>query len=389
MAMLTRDEVKALIGAPERPAISIYMPTHRGGPETRQDPIRLKNAIAEVERRLKSMDVPSRKAKDLLEPIEALLEENDRNEEFWRRQSDGLAILRSEHVFRIYRAPRVFEELVVIGDEFHLRPLMNLVSSGIDFYVIAISEQQVRLLHGGPENVSEIELEGAPNAVSELFLVEDTAEQLQFHTLSGARPGGGIPIYHGQGGTELGETEVEHIRIFLRQIDAEVCAALRNSDAPLVFAGDVKMFSLYEQINNYPRLISAHAPGAIDHLSNEEIHAKVWPLVSAELVKSRDEKTRFVKSAVGTGNGTTKIEEVVLNAADGRVDTLLLDEEKSRWGLFNYEERTVQPARERKPGMVDLLDLAARRTLQNGGQVVFVTEKETPDRAPLACAYRY
>lgn len=52
MNVLSKTELKTLAEARDKWCVSIFMPTHRAGVETRQDPIRLKNLLGETEKRL-------------------------------------------------------------------------------------------------------------------------------------------------------------------------------------------------------------------------------------------------------------------------------------------------------------------------------------------------
>jgi len=45
MNLLSRDELKSLMQKKETPCVSIYMPTYRTSPQTKQNPIRLKNLL--------------------------------------------------------------------------------------------------------------------------------------------------------------------------------------------------------------------------------------------------------------------------------------------------------------------------------------------------------
>ena len=51
-AYVSTDELKQLAETRGATCVSIYMPTHREGSEVQQDPIRLRNLLAEAERRL-------------------------------------------------------------------------------------------------------------------------------------------------------------------------------------------------------------------------------------------------------------------------------------------------------------------------------------------------
>ena len=70
---LNHDEFKKLIDFDGGPAVSIYMPTHRTGPETRQDPIRFKNLLNGAEAQLKELDADN--AKRILEKANTIPED--------------------------------------------------------------------------------------------------------------------------------------------------------------------------------------------------------------------------------------------------------------------------------------------------------------------------
>ena len=69
MNLLSRDELKSLMQKKETPCVSIYMPTYRTAPETKQNPLRLKNLIREAEERLISSGLRPPEARKLLKPI--------------------------------------------------------------------------------------------------------------------------------------------------------------------------------------------------------------------------------------------------------------------------------------------------------------------------------
>ena len=50
MDILTRAELEQLMHREQQWCVSIYMPTHRTGSETQQDPLWLKNLLGEAEK---------------------------------------------------------------------------------------------------------------------------------------------------------------------------------------------------------------------------------------------------------------------------------------------------------------------------------------------------
>ena len=90
----------------------------------------------------------------MLEPASKLLQEPY----FWQHQSDGLAIFLSANRVRRYRLPLHFEELVVVIDNFYIRPLLPLFTGDGQFYILALSQNDVRLLNGTRYSVSEVDI---------------------------------------------------------------------------------------------------------------------------------------------------------------------------------------------------------------------------------------
>ena len=93
MDLLSGQELEQLIGKPGGPCVSIFLPTHRAGAETRQDPIRLKNLIGEARDLLLAKGLRAAEADVILAPARDLLGDGV----FWRHQGDGLAVFLSPY----------------------------------------------------------------------------------------------------------------------------------------------------------------------------------------------------------------------------------------------------------------------------------------------------
>ncbi|WP_447983373.1 hypothetical protein [Nitrospira sp. Nam74] len=101
MPLLSQEDLKMVIAESHSPAVSIFLPTHRAGPETQQDRIRLKNLLKQAETQLVKEETRPTDARELLEPVSALIDDAA----FWRHQADGLAIFRAHDVFPVHRLP--------------------------------------------------------------------------------------------------------------------------------------------------------------------------------------------------------------------------------------------------------------------------------------------
>src|SRR5665648_323857 len=154
MDILTKVELETLMRKEQQWCVSIYLPTHRSGVETRQDPIRFKNLLGEAEKNLHALGISPLDLKNILEPANRL----ELDSPFWQHQSDGLAIFLSATSFRSFRLPLNFEKQVVVEDNFYIKPLLPLFTGDGHFYILALSQNEVRLLSGTRYSVSEVEI---------------------------------------------------------------------------------------------------------------------------------------------------------------------------------------------------------------------------------------
>jgi len=378
MKILSREDLGILVQASTGPAVSMYMPTHTAG-ETEQDPIRLKNLVQEAEGQLVEYGLRAPDAHALLEPALQLVPDAH----FWQHQSNGLAVFLSPDMFRYYRLPYQFPELVVVGERFHVKPLLPLFSEDGVFYVLAISQKRVRLLQCTRYHAREVTPEAAPVSLGEALKYDQPEKQQQLHT---AGPGG-LAISHGHG-VSKDEDKVNILRYF-QQVDRALGDVLAGEHSPLVIAAVDYLHGIYREANTYRYLFDEGIRGNPDDLSEETLQKQGWPVVQPYFESSRAEALEQYQEAISRGLATNDVKQALLAAQDGRVSTLFVATGVQQWGEFHPEARIIRLYRERRPGVTDLLDLAAATTLTRGGTVYALQPEEMPGETPVAALFRY
>jgi hypothetical protein len=387
MDIVTREDLKDLLEAREGPCVSLYQPAHRAGPDTRayaqQDLIRFKNLLRDAERRLTATGLRAREARGLLEPARGLLTDPV----FWQYQAEGLAVFVAPGVMRTFRVPLRLEELVVVAERFHVKPLITLLAGDGVFYVLALSQNEVRLLAGTRDHLGQIELPGAPRSLAEALQYDDPERQLQFHTGTPAAGDRRAAMFHGHGvGTD--DAKVNLLRFF-QQVDRAVTGLLKGASVPLVLAGVEYLLPIYREANTHPLLLPDGIAGNPEGLRPDELHARAWPIVEPQFLKTREAAAARYRELNGTGKTSNEARDVVLAAADGRVDVLFVAVGTRIWGTFAPDTRMVE-LREEEPGRTeDLLNVAAIHTILNRGTVYAVPPADMVEGAPVAAIFRY
>ena len=379
MNVLTRNNLKLLMEVHKGPCVSVFMPTHRSGPETQQDPIRLKNLIREAEERLIARGLRAPEAKELLGPAERLL----RDGLFRQHQSDGLAMFLSLGVFHYYPLPFVFEELVIVTDRFHIKPLLPLLSGDGRYFVLALSQNKIRLLQSTHYSVSELDVADLPENLAETLRDDDSWKDLHMHSaLSGK--GKLSAITHGD---EVDSKE--NIRRYFRRIDRGLHELLRNERAPLVLAGVDYLHPIYKEVNSYPHLMDEGIAGNPERLSAGELHELTWTIVKPYFQKAQQEAVNRYKEFASSGQASNRIRKIIPAAYHGRIELLFVIPDLQQWGTFDPGTDEIHLHKKEKTGDEDLLEFAAIQTLLNGGTVYMVGAEKMPDTDPLAAVFRY
>jgi hypothetical protein len=388
MDILTRAELEQLMRKEQKWCVSIYMPTHRTGVDAQQDPIRLKNLFGQVEKRLSDRGVGTRDIQSLLEPVKKLLQDSN----FWQHQSDGLAIFVSSSGIRHYRLPLGFEEFVAVMNHFHIQPLLPLFTGDGQFYILALSQNEVRLLNSTRHSVSEIDIGQVGGSLAEAILSDGHQASLQLHASgsTGGIFGAGSATFHGQGGGSAEDDKNELLRYF-RLVSDGLTEFLQGDRVPLVLAGVEYLLPIYKEANTYPYLIDTVITGNPDLLSADELHKSAWDIVNPRFQMAQEEAVAHYQQLAGQASERVAdtLEKIIPAASDGRIETLFIATGVQHWGTFNPDTNEIEHHAQMQSGDDSLLDLAAVQTYLKGGIVYAVEPDKVPGGTTAAAVLRY
>lgn len=373
--------LRSLMERDDGPCASIFLPTHRAGPEIEQDRIRLKGLLQDSAERLSALGLRRPDVREQLDPAERLLDDGG----FWRHLSDGLALFLGHDWHRISRLPVVFDELLVVAERPAIKPLLLYLAADGRFFVLALSQNQVRLLEGSHHAIDEVELTDAPTSLEEALRFDDPEKQLQHRSADRGGPDTRA-VYHGHGGGE--GFEKDRILRYFRQVDRAIAEILGDEcAAPMLLAGVEYLLPIYREASDHPNLLPGGITGNPEHLAPEELHGLAWEQLEPVFLRVRDAaRERFARLA-GTGGTMEGLAEVLEATEHGRVNDLFVAVDAAIWG--RQVDGRLEVRDEPEPGDEDLLDLAAVRTLGTGGHVHPLPADEVPGDGPLAAVLRF
>ncbi len=368
--------------AVEPPCLSLYQPTHRHYPDTQQNPIRFRNLVRVLETSLREK-YANKDIRELMEPFHRLADDSA----FWMHQRDGLAVLATSSLFRVYRLQRPVPELAVVADSFHTKPLLRILQSADHFHILALDAGQMRLFEGNRDAVDEVELPDAiPTRVTDVIGEREPRPSDVAVTVS-AGASGGVGIYQGSGEKDESRADTER---FFRAVDRAILEHYsRPSGSPLILAALPEHHTTFRRISRNPALIdegiNVHPEGLTVEMLRERAWRAIEPSYLGRLATLREE---FAAAQPGD-LASDDLEAVAKATVMGRVATLLIEAEREVPGRIDATTGRVEFAELADPEVDDTLDDLAELVLNAGGRVVVVPAARMPSATGVAAIYRF
>lgn len=381
-----RDELKELLAVQDVPTASIYLETERSsGAEANR--LRFRAALEQAEEEL-SASVSQDQVDQVLDPFRAYL---DVEQDFWTYQADGLAAFASPEMHRVYRLPVSFEDLVVVAPTFHTRPLMEYLQAPDRYWVLSISQKEVRLWQGTRSGLTPVDLAGVPRSLQEALGYEFERDELQFHSpKQGGTPGGTGAIFHGHG---VGQDDAKpELKRFFRKVDEGVRELLADEIGPVILAAVDYYHPLYHEVSRLENLTDEGVTGNVSNWDASRLHDSAWPLVRETVLEKIDGALQLWENAYSNGKGEADLASVARLAVAGRIRLLLTEHGRNVWGRFDRHTGEMEHIREggEDPGpeAVDLLDEVAEVVMEKGGRSLILSEERMPTETGVAAILR-
>jgi len=382
MDLFTRDDLNDLTKIHDQHCVSLYLPTERKGADVLQGRLRLKNLLKQTRDQLNEQGMAEGDINRFLAPAQDRVDD----ETFWQHQSDGLAIFLADDGHHIFRVCQSFDEQAHIARQFYVNPLLPLLQSNGKYYVLAVSQNDVRLLSGDRQGLEELDKASLPKDLQSAlgWWHERNVNLHSMQQKPQSRGGDDTAIFHGH---YTDQTEHE-LKTYFRKIDEVVFETLKGQSVPLLFAGVDYLFPLYQEINQYPHLQEQAIVGNPDELNEQQLHEQAWPLIEPLLSRSESELENEFRERAAHELATADLETLLTAAQFGLVETLVISDKAKIPGTYDTESHNATYAEQESQDSQDLVALAVLMTLEASGEVVAFDQEQLPADLPVFALLR-
>lgn len=379
MDELEQDYPRLLLAEHEPPCLSLYQPTHRHHPDREQDRIRFRNLTKALETSLLQR-YPNRETEPLLARFRALADDT----KFWNHTLDGLAVLATSDLFKVYRLQRPVPELAIVANSFHTKPLLRILQSADRYQILGLSRQSVRLFEGNRDAIDEVAL--APEVPRS---PEEAAGEVSNDPERKTR------VYGRAVGTTRHGTDVREAKLagdterFFRAVDRAVLAHhSRPTGLPLFLMALPEQHHLFRRVTSNPFLADEAISNQPDSLSIDELRERAWRIIEPYYLRRLSSLIERFGAGKSKALASDDLDEIAIAAASHRIAVLMIDADRVIPGTFDTSTGTITPKELVDPHVDDVLDDLGEQTLRTGGEVVIVPTERMPTRTGIAAIYR-
>jgi hypothetical protein len=376
------ENIQELVKA-SGPCVTVLLPSYRPGAQAKSMAAILKTNLQEAARQLALRKISEAAITDLLDPLAQLTQE----EEFLAGSRWGRAIFRSGGILRQLTLIGPVNQALTIGACFNLRPILAELHLPAEFYLLELSKRRVDLFRCNHLQAERVELpSGIPETLDEALAFKPPDHDLENRSSAGASVGAMRGVRFGTGSGR--ETQHAYLSDFYKAVDRGVRERLNSSNAPLVLAGVHEDTAIYQMINTYPillsRSISGSPSGSTPAKENEVVEQAYW-IVRSDSAEKAATRLAELKERVSPARFSIHLEAILHPAAEGRVDSIYIDESAQRVGPF----ADARHGGGSSWGEEDLLNRAAVETIVHSGLAFALPNSGMPDGAAVAAVFRY
>ncbi|WP_432988789.1 hypothetical protein [Dactylosporangium sp. CA-233914] len=340
------------------PAVSLLMPTHRKAPGNEQDPIRLRNLLAEARRRLEADETVSREvAAQVYGEIATAAEHLD-----LRHTGEGLAVFASPGQVHVRLLDSPVQERVVIADTYEVRDVVADAARRHRYWAVVLSEQPTRLWSGDGADLVEVHSHGFPFT-------------------HGAT---GLPRDYGQ---EPSKFEIEWHRQFFRDVATALGEIDRLDPRPVFVLGVERHLASFAA--EWPRPFAGTVLGNYDHAGAHDVYQLLAPRLAAYTAMEQGAALESLDAARGANRFAAGIAECWSLAHQGRGAHLVVEEGYHTPAVVHGDH--LDPPGQDVPGVLvdDAVDDIVESVARQGGDVTFVGDDSLAADGRIALIVRF
>lgn len=348
------SEIRDMVKEKGSTCVSIIVPTHRLGQDRQGDFKEVQRAI------LVAKQSGLKEEEKILSGIDDLFEQIDFN-----RNKEAIGIFVSSHIKKLVKFPFPVTKKIIVNKLFHLHDLLYLENYSTPYYLVEISEKEIRLFRGLIDHLEEIKDEEFPKEITDDYEYSKPSQ-------SSSNAG-----YTHVKGFEKDKSEVQHLRLkkIFRETDKCLVKYLATEDTPLLLCAPEREISLFKSATKHLDNIAGLITNNQQRTSMRDMEVSAWDQLKSFTDQQKLKLVDEFKEKIGAGLAVYGMEAVWKAAKEGKGLSMLVEKE--------YNGSAITPQE------VDTVDEIMSTVLEKNGKIIIVEKDALKDFKRIALINRY
>ncbi|MDD4976316.1 MAG: hypothetical protein PHY93_18300 [Bacteriovorax sp.] len=334
MKELLNQDLKAITEADSAPMISIYL-SKDGALDIKSLTEKWKESLTKAEFFLLK-DYTKSFVQSFMEPL-WLSDDVQKLEHL----DKGIIVFYSAVMQGYLRVQSSINDLVVVADSFHIKPLLRIKNNEKGFFLISMSGKAVNVW------------------------VETNGHLYRLNTFRNE--------------TEAAENTNKNLnmnpREFIAHTSIELNRMLSKYKLPIILAGVNEHLGHMKKYLDHSMVLEESIVGNVERAKSEKLRGKCFELLEPFYHQKELQEVEELNLAVKKNYAITYIEDIAVSAVYGKIKKLFVVENRQLWGAINKltGEIFISP-RQSNSHDDDILDDICQVVLAHGGEVVVLKE---------------
>ncbi len=361
----TIDELITLANARSDVCVSIYLET--SPLKLNRDYCRLelqgmiKKALTEIE--AAGFD------KRRLATLKQTLEEVAGPDDFCLNQANSLAILATPDASWVFNLANRLVNQLSISDRFYLKPLFRALTFSQKAYILALSENMVKVISLQPES--------EPIELDQPDLPQDALSALNLPSMTASHKGPENPVDGSERKMRLAD--------YARKVNEALVSLDQKDDAPFILVATEPLASIFRKEATV-KMTEGGVMTSPDKLSDSELIALARPVLDQHYQDELSEVRELFEQRSGQKLVAMDVAEVAKAATYGMISLVLVDFDRNISGYID-ENGNIEFSDE--PGSYGLIDEIVKRSLESGARILAVRQDDMVGDSGIAAVLRY
>lgn len=353
------SKIKEIKNIKANPAVTIYLNTHRTFPDNSKDNIKLKNSIAEVEKRLLN-EYSKVETNKIIKKLRDLAEDIDPNYNL-----DSLIIFVSQNFAEFFRLPIKVKDNVILNNKFATKVLIRSMLQTEDYYILCISRKIIRLIDAINDSVVAEITDGTFPIRNESYIDSDDIRK------------------------SWGNIYDNHAKEFFNKADKQFNNYYNRNPKPVVLAGDARNISYYKEIADNKNIIIGYIEGNFDNTKNHEIVKQAYNVI-IKFVKDEQEKAiEELALAQKEQKLMVDLNDIYRTVKEGNGLKLYVEKNYFQPAIIENDVITLKNNPAESGVIDDIVNEIIDLVIQFGGSVMFLQIDQLKEYNKIALVTRY